>query len=228
VHEHEFVSKDPWVVFPGNTQGRHANETGRKGCVLVNAEDGEILDVERCDLDAMRWVRRVLDVSAARDMEQVVDSVGDAISQLAEDAGDRLVAVRIELSGATAAHRGLLIHREQLVNEVRARAIDLGRDRVWVEKVVLSTSPSRVSASDESLEMAELSQLIRPVDELVADWALGEELEEAIKTLKGKVAGVLPATGEGAGPDLASPEARRALVAAAREIVLAGLSGERR
>lgn len=30
VHEHEVVSEDPYVVFPGNTQGRTIREAGPK------------------------------------------------------------------------------------------------------------------------------------------------------------------------------------------------------
>ena len=35
VHQREVLSAEPLVVFPGNTQGRHARETGAKGCILV-------------------------------------------------------------------------------------------------------------------------------------------------------------------------------------------------
>ena len=31
VHAREVLSTEPWVVFPGNLQGRHAKETGREG-----------------------------------------------------------------------------------------------------------------------------------------------------------------------------------------------------
>jgi len=34
VHKREIITQDPWIVFPGNTQGRHMRETGNKGCYL--------------------------------------------------------------------------------------------------------------------------------------------------------------------------------------------------
>ena len=34
VHERCEVSRDPWIVFPGNIQGRHSRETGAKGATL--------------------------------------------------------------------------------------------------------------------------------------------------------------------------------------------------
>ena len=46
----EPYAKDPWVVFPGTLQGRHARETGAKGCTIVSFEDGEITRVEHRDV----------------------------------------------------------------------------------------------------------------------------------------------------------------------------------
>ena len=42
VHKREIVDKDPWIVFPGNIQGRHIRETGVKGVTLVTVEDGTL------------------------------------------------------------------------------------------------------------------------------------------------------------------------------------------
>ena len=39
VHEREVLCRNPWVVFPGNLQGRHARETGAKGATLVEVDD---------------------------------------------------------------------------------------------------------------------------------------------------------------------------------------------
>ena len=34
VHRREILHENPWIVFPGNTQGRHINESGPRGCTL--------------------------------------------------------------------------------------------------------------------------------------------------------------------------------------------------
>ncbi|MBS1201926.1 MAG: repair exonuclease, partial [Chromatiaceae bacterium] len=39
VHQPQVLSRDPWVVFPGNLQGRHIGETGPRGCQLVGVND---------------------------------------------------------------------------------------------------------------------------------------------------------------------------------------------
>ena len=60
VHEREVVCRDPWVVFPGCLQGRHARETGAKGCSLVHVENGQVVDV---DYSAVQYVRQTLGLS---------------------------------------------------------------------------------------------------------------------------------------------------------------------
>ena len=46
VHQREEVSHEPWIAYPGNVQGRHAKETGTKGCSLVTVENGRVARVD--------------------------------------------------------------------------------------------------------------------------------------------------------------------------------------
>ncbi len=39
VHNREVVRENPWIVFPGNTQGRHARELGEKAQRLIGHPD---------------------------------------------------------------------------------------------------------------------------------------------------------------------------------------------
>ena len=41
IHRRAVLSRDPYVVFPGNLQGRHARESGAKGCYVVEVDDAE-------------------------------------------------------------------------------------------------------------------------------------------------------------------------------------------
>ena len=61
VHEHAILQKDPWVVFPGNLQGRHIRETGTRGAMLVTADETGIQSVERVLVDALRWHKAEVD-----------------------------------------------------------------------------------------------------------------------------------------------------------------------
>jgi len=43
VHDFEVVSKSPYIVFPGNLQGRSIRECGPKGAVIVTVQDLDVL-----------------------------------------------------------------------------------------------------------------------------------------------------------------------------------------
>ena len=55
VHEYEELAWDPWIVFPGNLQGRNIRECGPKGAVLVDVADGRVAAVRRLIVDQARW-----------------------------------------------------------------------------------------------------------------------------------------------------------------------------
>jgi DNA repair exonuclease SbcCD nuclease subunit len=135
VHNREVVLEDPWIVFPGNIQGRHARETGPKGCTLVTVgDDQHVRSAVHHDLDVARWEHLRIDVSETRDLDAVADLVQDRLSTLPSG---KLQAVRISLTGRSSAHLALWNGRHQFVNEIRSLANDLGQ--LWVEKVRIET-----------------------------------------------------------------------------------------
>ncbi|HET9953185.1 MAG TPA: DNA repair exonuclease [Polyangiaceae bacterium] len=187
VHQREEVRREPcWIVFPGNLQGRHARETGRKGASLVTVQSGRIAAVEHRVLDEVRWVHLVFDAGAAASADDVVDGVRDRLLSEIKDADGRLVAARVSVVGASRAHAALSVDTERFQNELRAAALDVGRDAAWIEKVVLSTRPE----GDPVLLRARndpLGGLLRALDKLRRDEgelsALCEELGELKRKL---------------------------------------------
>jgi DNA repair exonuclease SbcCD nuclease subunit len=51
VHKREEVHNDPWIVFPGNIQGRHIREIGHKGCTMVTVDEKQVSYVKHIDLN---------------------------------------------------------------------------------------------------------------------------------------------------------------------------------
>ena len=139
VHTREVVAEEPWVVFPGNTQGRHARESGSKGCSLVTVEAGRVASLEHRALDVVRWSVCSVDVADARTLDEVYDRVGQALADAVGEAEGRLVAARLRLEGACPVHSRLRAAREQVTNECRALAGVTGSGDLWIEKVVFDT-----------------------------------------------------------------------------------------
>jgi DNA repair protein SbcD/Mre11 len=139
VHAREVLSEDPWVVFPGNLQGRHARETGAKGASLVTIEHGHVAAVEHRSFDVVRWERVACDVSDASDPIDAVERVRAALAEHASSAGDRVLAARVFVTGATKANAAIRRDLERFTGELRAAAADILGDALFVEKVKIET-----------------------------------------------------------------------------------------
>ncbi|HKQ70202.1 MAG TPA: DNA repair exonuclease [Polyangiaceae bacterium] len=139
VHAREVLCEEPFVLFPGNLQGRHIRETGPKGASLVAVAGGRVASVEHRPLDVVRWCVLDIDVTEATTGADVVDVVRDAVDHALADAGELPLAARIVLSGRTDAHAALTSSPEQYESEIRAAVTDLADGGAFVERIVLST-----------------------------------------------------------------------------------------
>ena len=186
VHQHEILSQDPWVVFSGNTQGRHARETGVKGCTLVTATDGRIHQVEHRPLDVVRWEHCMVDARQAPDMGEVLERVRQALLSKSDDAEGRLLATRIIVSGACGAHSALSRHCERFAAECRALTNDIGASQVWVEKVRLLTC-AEATVDELAMRSDPLTDLVRFIRDLKTDEAELGQVLAGFKDLKQKL-----------------------------------------
>lgn len=134
VHARRIVSEEPWIVYPGNTQGRHALETGAKGCYVVDVVDGVVQEPTFHTLDVVRWQVVTVDASELDDLTAVLDCLREELTAARREAEDRLLAVRVEITGRSAAHEELIVDAERLRAEVLGVATGLGED-IWIEKV---------------------------------------------------------------------------------------------
>ncbi len=175
----------PWIVFPGNLQGRHAKETGPKGCTLVTVEDGRIARVEHRSLDVLRWAALEVDATEAGE-EELLDRVAAAVRAALAEAEERPLLARLTLAGETALHATLPDRMEELVAHATGAAIEAG-GRLWIEKVTLRTrAPARLAA--DTLEPLRRAFLDAATDRAVAD-PLREELEALRHRLPSSVRG---------------------------------------
>ena len=191
VHAREVVCEQrPRVVYSGNPQGRHARETGAKGGELVEW-DGVRLRAQTIALDAVRWAQLSIAADAAAGVSDFQQDCLDRLSALAADAGDRLLAVRVAVSGAGALHRIEASRPGQLEAELRAVAAEVPGARVWIEKVACDLRPdydrARLAANADAV-----GELLRLIDRLAADEAMLADLgRRALEDLHGKLPGEL-------------------------------------
>lgn len=211
VHEYEVVASDPWVVFPGNLQGRSVRECGPKGAVIVEVIDGEVSQVKRVIVDCARWA--AINVSL-EEIETEIDAlslVTKAIRPLAEEAQGRLLALRVTLTGRTSLHCRLKSDARRFADEVQAVAHHIGDD-IWIERVRMETR----DALELNARAAPTSSFDLPT--ILSDVAGDPEVLKAAEAIVAEVRGKLP---DGLGQEDTSEDAGLvALLDEARVLVL--------
>jgi DNA repair exonuclease SbcCD nuclease subunit len=220
VHAREVVAESPRIVFPGNLQGRHANETGPKGCELVSVTAGRI-EAEFVPLDLVRWGQVTVSLDGSDRVEALGQAFRAALGPLLMGAGDRLHAVRVSLTGCTGLQTLEAERPGTLDAEVRAAAQDLPEAEVWIEQVRLdlSTPMDRIEAAKRQDAVGEL---VRLVDSIGGDPAA---LDALVRAELGGLLGALPPEVAASDlPRLDDPHVWPALLRDAEATVLARLA----
>ena len=188
IHIRQVLSTEPYVVYPGNLQGRHIRETGPKGASLVTVEDNNVTSVEHHNLDVVRWSSIEVDAAGAASQSEVLDLIQDAISEAFSEADGRVLATRITITGQTDAHPSLAGDPNRITDSARARAEHVSLDDILVQKVKIETTPVKNAAAELEGDTAlseVLAQLADLDDETVAVISkqldpLREKLDSAI------------------------------------------------
>jgi len=184
VHRFSVLREAPRIVYAGCTQGRHIRETGRKGCVWVEADQG-VLTTEFVPLDVVGWLVVVADVSGAESIQDAASLFGKALGVAIRGESGRPCCVRGVLKGRCAAHGRLCSDPITLTAHIRAVASDVSENTVWIEKVEVQTGPE---ADLQQLAQSETPQgeLLRYLAELAVH---PEEIDLDLTDLKSKLAG---------------------------------------
>ncbi len=219
VHTRRVVATAPWIVFPGNLQGRNVREEGSKGATLVHVSAGRVAQALHQPLDVLRWARLTVDCTGAADAEEVQNRVAVSLSPAVMEAEGRLLAVRLTLTGPCAAHAALAADPEATRQTMRAAAANVAeRDQLWLEDVRVGTRPA--------LDIAALRQQGGAVGALLT------EMERPVTLpgdLQAAMADMVKSFGEGLDPDhparaVANGTMPADLVDRARALLLAELA----
>ncbi len=159
VHDFEIVSTNPYIVFPGNLQGRTIREAGGKGAVLVTVTDGAIsIQPERRLLDSVRWFHAKVNLTGVDRPESFNEGIRSRLEEALENSDGLPTVVRLSVTGATPLHSWLISREDQVKQDVRAIAVSLSK-QLWVERVSLKTLPT-VSISAREHSAAELHSIL--------------------------------------------------------------------
>jgi DNA repair exonuclease SbcCD nuclease subunit len=131
----------PWIVYPGNTQGRSPKpaESGVKGVAFVEAEGSFVRSLEVVPVDLVRFLEVRLDVAAlgeCADVGALRSVLMQKAAALQEENRGRALLLRVVLEGRGALHRDLAFPgtTDDLIRELQEAWSD-ANPSVWWEGV---------------------------------------------------------------------------------------------
>ncbi|MBK6427830.1 MAG: DNA repair exonuclease [Blastocatellia bacterium] len=142
VHTRAVLNATPHVVYPGNSQGRHINEPGPRGCYVVTvSEHGDVaLDFEA--LDRIRWHQVDVPINDVDTVDALEVRLLGALAELSADADGRSLICRVRLSGRGSLHADLSRRGASDPLLERLREALAGADPfVWIEDLAIATRP---------------------------------------------------------------------------------------
>ena len=125
-HIHEFKvlrENNPCVVYSGNTQARHLNETGPKGCCLVTLNSGAPANIRFLPTDVVSYRSAKVDVSGTSSINEVLQALQSQVEELTKESSTHEgLVIRLVLTGRTTIHNELQIPvaAKALAEEVHA------------------------------------------------------------------------------------------------------------
>jgi DNA repair protein SbcD/Mre11 len=224
VHKREVLHKNPWVVFPGNLQGRHIRETGEKGATLVTVRDGTVLSVEHKSLDVLRWALCTVDISKLKSDDDLLDQVQMSLVEALKKASGHLLAVRLLIKGRGPLHAPLSQESDAWVGQFRALAVNVGGSQLWLEKVQIR-SRAQVDLAELRQGDDPLGALLRSLAELKAEPEKVRDLiQDGFKSLFKKIPKEMHKGIDGF--DLEDSEALRLLIDDVEQLLIPQLLAE--
>jgi len=185
VHNRQILCVDPYIVYPGNSQGRHGKEQGEKSCELVTVAEAGAINIESISTSVVPWIEVVIDASACQTADEVYEKLRISLGGLVSRGKERVTALRLKFSGTTDAHAELSHDPEQVRNEGISIANECGNGLLWVERVQVSTMPrldrdALLKREDPIGEIVRIIAALRQDPISVANCSAIEELQKKL------------------------------------------------
>ncbi len=220
VHQREIVSRDPWIVYPGCLQGRSVRELGAKGCWVVSVDEGRIEQVEFREVGVLRWAVITVDATGLEREDALLPRIADSLRRAIEEADGRRLAARVRIVGKTGLHETWIRDQRQHRARVRALGIEAGHGEIWIEKVVLETSPLAPDPVGARRDDG-MGELLGAVGDILLDPNARRDLASELEPLLNKLPSEVLADGQLLDPR--EPEQLERLVKRAEALLLARL-----
>lgn len=178
VHTREVVHEKPYIIFPGNIQGRHIRETGAKGCYLVTFKDNHEAQLEFKPIDVFRWEAITVNLDGIEEESEFEGRLTETIESRKLPFHEIPHGIRIILKGKTSLHSWLICSQNRISENIQGIFDGISAGNLFLEQLKVETSNEGLAHKNEALGEDALSILKQAVDNLKQN---PKELEALLK-----------------------------------------------
>ena len=168
VHAREIIHKErPFVVYPGNSQGRHFREAGAKGCYLVRVKSGMVTELAFKTTDAVRWQVEDIPIDGINSEQLLLNKLYVHLEELTDNVVELPLLLCLRLTGRSSLYKLLTRTAMQvdLLGELRESLADR-KPFIWIDSIKLEIGPeieileilSQDSLAGDFLRLAKAAQ----------------------------------------------------------------------
>lgn len=179
VHTRKILSEAPYVVYPGNIQGRSIREAGPRGCYHVQVDEQGRVEAEFIPLDVVRWGEVRVSIQDLETVDALERALTEKLEQGIAEASGRALVCRVTVEGRGPLHAGLRRARaaDDLLERLRER-FSSEDPFAWVQRLTIHTRPD-VDLAERMLGEDLLAEVLITADEYKKSAGGGQALYEA-------------------------------------------------
>jgi DNA repair exonuclease SbcCD nuclease subunit len=178
VHTREVVNEKPYIIFPGNIQGRHIRETGAKGCYLVTFNDNREAQLEFKPLDVFRWEAITVNLDGIEEESDFEGRLAETVESKKLPFNEIPHGIRIILKGKTSLHSWLICSQNRISENIQGIFDGISAGNLFLEQLKVKTSNEGPALKNEALAEDALSILDQAISNLKTN---PKELETLLK-----------------------------------------------
>jgi DNA repair exonuclease SbcCD nuclease subunit len=178
IHTREVVHQKPYIIFPGNIQGRHIRETGAKGCYLVTFNDNSEAQLEFKPLDVFRWEAITVNLDGIEEESEFEGKLAETVESRNLPFNEIPHGIRIILKGNTSLHSWLICSQNRISENIQGIFDGISAGNLFLEQIKIETSNEGPALKNEALGDDALSILDKAIKNLKKN---PKELETLLK-----------------------------------------------
>lgn len=178
VHTREEVHQKPYIIFPGNVQGRHIRETGAKGCYLVTFKDNHEAQLDFKPLDVFRWEAITINLEGIEEESEFEGKLAETVESRNLPFNEIPHGIRIILKGNTSLHSWLICSQNRVSENIQGIFDGISAGNLFLEQLKVETSNEGPALKNEALGDDALSILNQAINHLKKN---PKEMESLLK-----------------------------------------------